>query len=69
MALGAAAKLDDPSVERLHRAVVVRVAAVAGEVRDHLVKARDGGTRDWPPSDSTDQRTFSVQPGVVSEPS
>ena len=34
----ASAKLDDPSVERLQRPVVVRVAAVAGEPLDHSWK-------------------------------
>lgn len=42
----ASAKLDDPSVERLQRPVVVRVAAVAGEPRDHLMEAGHRGVRD-----------------------
>lgn len=42
----ASAKLDDPSVERLQRPVVVRVAAVAGEPRDHRMEAGHRGVRD-----------------------
>jgi hypothetical protein len=37
---------DDTTVERLQRPVVVRVAAVAGEPRDHLMEAGHGGVRD-----------------------
>src|SRR6516162_6076118 len=40
------AELDDPAVEGLHRAVVVRVAVVEGELRDQLVKAGHCGVRD-----------------------
>jgi hypothetical protein len=60
--------LDDPSVERLHRAVVVLVAPVVGEIRDHVVERLTAAPETCPPSESTDQRTFSVHPGVVSEP-
>jgi hypothetical protein len=57
------AELDDPTVERQHRAVVVRVAVVIGEPAITLWKRRTAACA------STDHSTPSVQPGVVSEPS
>ena len=39
---------DDPSLEVLHRAVVVGIRVVAGELADHVVDAVHGRLWDMP---------------------